>query len=282
MNPDQDATTIDGICEVAEAAAVAAGEILKSHAGRHLRVDETHHHDLKLEVDRLCEQAVVESIRSRFPQHGILAEERGGSPDDSEYYWIIDPLDGTVNYFHGLPYYCCSVACYRPPAPAERNTPLPRDVSTLGRPVAAVVFAPATDELFCARAGGGATRNGHRIQASEATSLDESMICMGFGKTTARGRLLVENLYRLAEKVRKLRCMGAAAYDICNVAAGRLTGFVEKGLRSWDIAAGRLILEEAGGRFTAEEYAEGIWSVLATAPGIHDALAAELAPSNPD
>jgi myo-inositol-1(or 4)-monophosphatase len=264
-------TDEDQIADVAVDAARKAGEVLELHAGRHLQVDQTTRHDLKLEVDRLCEQVILDTITAAFPGHSILAEESGASDaagPTGDYHWIIDPLDGTVNYYFGLPYFCTSIACYAAPD----TTPARRNLDSLGRPVVGVIYAPPTDDLFIGRAGRGASLNGRPIRAQEVEELGESIIAMGFGKTDEFGLRMANASTLLADKVRKLRCLGAAAYDISNVACGRLSGFFEKGLRTWDIAAACIVLSEAGGAVEAEEFAPARWQILATAPGIHDEL----------
>ncbi len=260
------------IAAVAVAAARAAGEVQMAHFGRALNVDEARRHDIKLEVDRLSEQAIVEAVRASFPGHSVLAEEGGLSRHDGRYVWIIDPLDGTVNYFYGLPWFCASVACYRAPEQEVAEQPCPRGLESLGEPVAAVVYAAATDELFAAERGAGATKDGEAIQVSAVAELAEAIVATGFGTAEDGIRHWIEGSRRTARRARKVRCMGAAGYDLANVAAGRLTAFFERGLRTWDIAAGRLLIEEAGGRFEAEEYAPGRWEILATNGKIHEAL----------
>lgn len=254
---------------VAVDAAQAAGEILRRHAGGPLNVDGRYTRDLKLEVDRLCEEAIVGRIRESFPDHAILAEEGGASETGAGYRWIIDPLDGTVNYYYGLPYYCTSVACFATSGP---GLAMGGDVPSLGRPVVGVVYAPPTDELFVGAAGEGATCNGQPISASRETDLAEIGFELGFGKTASLGDHMVDVAGILAGRVRKLRCLGAAAYDLSNVAAGRLGGFYEGALRTWDIAAGAIILNEAGGCMMAREFEPTSWRVLASGAGVHPEL----------
>jgi fructose-1,6-bisphosphatase/inositol monophosphatase family enzyme len=221
--------------------------------------------DVKLEVDRLAEEAVCGTILEAFPDHGILAEEGGEIRVGADFLWIVDPLDGTVNYFHGIPYYCTSIACYQKPSGDSSSA---TGLSALGTPVVGVVHAPATDEMLVATSGEGATLNGLPIEASRATRLEECAFAMGFGKTLARGREMVAVAGKVAEHVRKLRCLGAGAYDLANVAAGRLEGFYERGLRTWDIAAGAVLLAETGAVLYADEYEPTWWNVLAAAPAV--------------
>jgi fructose-1,6-bisphosphatase/inositol monophosphatase family enzyme len=258
--------------KTATKAALAAGEILKANYGKMLNVDEAKRHDVKLEVDRLCEQAIVSAIRAEFPDHAILAEEGGARAGEAPYRWIIDPLDGTVNFFYGLPYFCTSVACYE----TEGNFALPAETGSLGKPLVGVVYAPATDELFAAETGKGATMNGEPIHASGVSDLKEAIVATGFGSTEENIRRMLSVSGGLVNKVRKLRCLGAAAYDLANVAAGRLTGYYERGIRSWDIAAGNVLIKEAGGMLRATQIAPETWDVTAAGAGIFAPLEAEL------
>ena len=257
--------------ETAIRAALAAGAIQVEHWGGLLNVDEHRRNDIKLEVDRLCEDAIVDIIQSSFPDHSILAEERGLIQEGSDHQWIIDPLDGTVNYFYGLSYFCTSVACCRVQKTASQ-VPLPRDESSLGDPLVGVVYAPQLDELFVAEKGRGATLNDRPIQASTLSDPAEAMLATGFGSTPQKIDWMHKRSVELVTRVRKMRVLGAAALDICNVACGRLTIFTERGIRSWDIAAGRLIVEEAGGAFSATEYEDHVWDVLASGKGVHQAI----------
>jgi len=256
--------------DTAIAAAHAAGEIQKRLYGTILNVDQSSRNDVKLEADRLCEQAIIDTIHRDWPDHAIFAEERGALGGEGEYHWIIDPLDGTVNFFYGLPYFCTSIACYRLPTTVE--TGYPRTLASLGEPLVGAVYAPPTDELFVGEIGKGAELNGQPMHASPIRRLEESLVTMGFAGRPGLSAHFVEQATKLEPRVRKLRCMGAAAYDLCNVACGRLTGFYEKGLHMWDFAAGQIILREAGAVLDAFEYEPKHWDLLAAAPGIHAEL----------
>jgi fructose-1,6-bisphosphatase/inositol monophosphatase family enzyme len=280
------------IKDTALAAARAAGGIQKRLWGTLLAVDQATRNDVKLEADRLCEQAIVEIIRRDWPDHAILSEEAGELGGERDCWWLIDPLDGTVNFFYGLPYFCTSVACYRRPARGTvgkaalgcgtallgRGTAalgggtFPRGLESLGEPLVGVVYAPPTDELFVAEAGQGATRNGQPIRPSTVASLDEAIVGTGFGARPGAVQHFVEQVGRLAPRVRKIRSLGSAAYDLCNVACGRLTAFYEQRLRSWDIAAAGVVLREAGAVFDAIETSEAEWNTVAAAPGAYPAF----------
>ena len=256
------------MAEIAVAAARAAGDVLKRDARKAQQVKETGQHDVKLEVDVLSEKVILDTIRLTFPEHSILTEESGEAGTAGGYQWIIDPLDGTVNYFYGLPYYCTAISCFH----VEEQLGKRKGIESLGRPVVGVVYAPPTDDLFVGRGGQGATLNNEPILAGNVTKLSDAILCMGFGKTDELGRHMASAASLMADKVRKLRCLGAAAYDIANIACGRLSGFFEKGVRTWDIAAASIILREAGGRIDAEEYEPTRWRILAAAPGIFESL----------
>lgn len=258
------------IIETALEAARRAGEVQKRLWGTILAVDQATRNDVKLEADRLCERAIVETIRRDWPTHAILTEEAGALGGDGDCWWLIDPLDGTVNFFYGLPYFCTSVACYR--RPSGQPDTFPRSLESLGEPLVGVVYAPPTYELFVAEAGKGATLNGRPIRPSTVTALEEAIIGTGFGARQGAVEHFVNQIGRLAPRVRKVRALGSAAYDLCNVACGRLTGFYEQRLRTWDIAAAAVILREAGAVLDAFSPSEAERNTLATAPGIYEEL----------
>lgn len=217
---------------------------LARQAGQYQRqhVDEVHQVTMKgavdpvTEVDTACEAMIIAGIRQHFPQHQILAEEGGGTSRSGEWLWIIDPLDGTVNYAHGYPLYCVCIALVHHGVPA------------LG-----VVYEPNRDELFVAVRGEGATCNDRPIQVSRRAPLIDCVVATGFAYGRERGELAVnipifnEMLWR----TRAVRRDGVAGVDLAYVACGRYDGFWEYYLRSWDITAGALLVQEAGGRVTA-------------------------------
>ena len=226
---------IQDMLDIAFDAAVQAGEIQREYyEKKNLDIELKGRIDLVTEVDLLCEKAVTATISESFPDHGILAEEgtsiNGGSP----YQWIIDPLDGTTNFAHGFPMFAVSIG-------------LVKD----GEILLGVIYDPLRDELFSAKKDGGATMNGHSIKVSETSQLDKSLVATGFPydvKTSSRNNL--NNFNRVIMEVRALRRPGAAAIDLAYVACGRLDGFWEQRLKPWDMAAGALIVSEAGGIVT--------------------------------
>ena len=190
--------------------------------------------DLVTEIDRKVEAYLTGRIRERFPDHGIFGEENGETAGAGEYRWVIDPIDGTVNFIHGFPYYSISIALQKQ-----------------GKTVAGVVYSPRLNELYAAEAGRGAALNGEPLRVSGCTALADSLLATGFA--CVRARIRPDNLELLPGIVRQIqgiRRNGSAALDLCNVAAGRFDGYWEFALNLYDVAAGALILQEAGGRVT--------------------------------
>jgi fructose-1,6-bisphosphatase/inositol monophosphatase family enzyme len=227
-------------------------------------------HDVKTRTDRDCEEAIVETIRESFPDHAILTEERGELPGDGACRWVIDPLDGTVNFWHGLPFFCVSIACFlngddAPEGGAEKAGPQ-------SRPLAGVVFMPCSDEMFVGVAGRGASLNQQPIRTCQVTDTREAVVSLSFGKTPAVMDCMTRRLAALLPQVRKGRCLGAAAAELAYAAAGFLGGVIYEGIKQWDFAAGKILLEEAGGCLEAVETQPDQWRVLAVAPEILAAL----------
>lgn len=198
-----------------------------------LRVERKDHNDFVSEVDRAAEDAIVSTLLEAYPQHAILAEE-GGSRGHSEYTWIIDPLDGTTNFLHGFPQYAVSIALQH------------RDVITQ-----AVVYDPNRNEMFTASRGGGAFLNDRRIRVSKTRELADALVATGFPfKQFGQLEAYLAMLKDVVQKSVGIRRPGAASLDLCYVAAGRFDAYWELGLKPWDIAAGSLLVQEAGGLVT--------------------------------
>lgn len=195
---------------------------------------EKQHNDFVSEVDKAAESAIIDVLTSAYPTHAVLAEESGSSSnfsENSEYVWIIDPLDGTTNFLHGFPQYCVSIAL-------QHN----------GLITQAVIFDPTRNELFVATKGAGAFLNDKRIRVTKRDKLADSLIGTGFPfKSVTEIDNYLPMFKAVAGKCQGLRRPGSAALDLAYVATGRLDGFFEKGLKPWDIAAGSLIVTEAGG-----------------------------------
>jgi myo-inositol-1(or 4)-monophosphatase len=217
---------------VAAEAALRAGTIQKARFGRELQIHHKGAIDLVTDVDKSCEDAILEVIRARFGDHDIVTEETHLESTGSCHVWYVDPLDGTVNFAHGYPFFSASVA-----------------LAVEGVAVAGAVYDPIKDELFTAERGGGAYLNGRRLQVSKANELVKSLLVTGFpydvhDDVDAKIRLF-RRFMGVAQAIRR---DGSAALDLGYLAAGRIDGFWEERLNAWDMAAGNLLVEEAGGR----------------------------------
>jgi myo-inositol-1(or 4)-monophosphatase len=215
--------------------------------------------NLVTEVDKKAEEAIIDVIRAEFPEHFILSEEAGEMSTGSEYKWIIDPIDGTVNFAHGIPICCISIGL-------EHN-----GVMMLG-----AVFNPFMNELFFAERGKGAFLNNRPLKVSNNDQMESACLVTGFPYRWVEVHMdpisVFERFIRMGLPVRRL---GSAAIDLCWVAAGRFDGFWEYNLNPWDIAAGYLIIEEAGGRisnFNGDPYSVYDKQTLATNGKIHEAM----------
>ena len=220
------------ILNIAVRAARRAGSIINRAAldGSQLEVRAKRLNDFVTKIDRAAEDAIIETVRKAYPDHAFLAEESGAS-GESEFTWIIDPIDGTTNFIHGFPQYCVSIAV--------------RQRDTLAH---AVVYDPVKNELFTATKGRGAFLNERRIRVSKCLKLEGALIGTGFPfREMSRVDPYLKQLKTVLEKTAGVRRAGAAALDLAYVACGRLDGFWELGLSLWDMAAGALLILEAGG-----------------------------------
>ncbi|MGE5126944.1 MAG: inositol monophosphatase family protein [Betaproteobacteria bacterium] len=219
---------------VATEAVLRAGRIQRQRYGSGVPVEYKGEIDLVTEVDRACELAIVELLRSRYPGHDIVTEETDLARTGSRHVWFIDPLDGTTNFAHSYPMFCTSVA-----------------LAVEGEIVAGAVYDPVREELFTGEKGAGSHLNGRRLSVSTASELIRSLLITGFPydlhERLAERLRLFNRVMGLARAVRR---DGSAALDLCYVAAGRADGFWEEVLKPWDMHAGRLILCEAGGKAT--------------------------------
>ncbi len=226
MNP-----TPEFLRSTAERVARNAGVAIRKAKDEILQVDSAESHDIKLELDRRIQDLIRKEISRVHPDHGFLGEEGGEAAQPGQHEWVVDPIDGTVNLFYGIPHYAVSVACRLD-----------------GRALAGAIYDPNRDEMFLSHAGGGSTCNDKSIHVAERLKLEEAVVALGFSKGKASIQKCLE-LYRYyGDKVRKMRAMGSAALDLAYVAAGRLDAYIEQGVSIWDVAAGALIVEEAGGQ----------------------------------
>jgi myo-inositol-1(or 4)-monophosphatase len=245
-----------------------------------LKIEKKQHNDFVTEVDRAAEQAIIEVLLSAYPTHAVLAEESGASSNlrdknenENENIWIIDPLDGTTNFIHGFPQYCVSIA-----------------LQQRGQITQAVVYDPTRNDLFTATKGGGAYLNDKRIRVGKRDKIADALIGTGFpfrsnpGTETEDAAALEQyiDMFRImSTRCAGLRRPGAAALDLAYVAAGRLDAFFEKGLKPWDIAAGSLLISEAGGiigNFNGDGDYLHNGAVIAGSPKIFAQAVALLAP----
>ncbi|OPH59272.1 inositol monophosphatase [Paenibacillus ferrarius] len=256
--------------------AAKAGQWIKTKLGDINRIDtKFSSQDLVTEVDKGSEKLIRNLIMTHFPNHSILGEE-GVEPgpeasakalqamSDEEYLWIVDPIDGTTNFVHGFPFYSVSIA-----------------LAHKGEVIVGVVYDPSRDELFVAEKGKGAYMHGKKTEVSTEEKLEVSLVATGF-PADRQGALVVnlKGVQALSPKVRNLRVAGSAALHLAYVAAGRLSGFWEIGLNSWDIAAGALLIQESGGQVTdtaGKPYSLAVRNILATNGKIHEELQQELA-----
>jgi myo-inositol-1(or 4)-monophosphatase len=223
--------------ERAVSAARAAGRLMRSQKTARKKINAETQHDIKLELDVRCQQLIEKTLLASFPQAAILGEEGVSGRQDAPLRWVIDPIDGTVNFTYGIPHACVSIALQRQDNRGKFTTEI------------GVVYDPFCDELWTAKRGGPARLNGKIIHASRRDNLAEAIVAIGFSKTldSLHENLPVFNV--LVRRVRKIRMMGAAALALTYVASGRFDAYIESGISLWDIAAGGLILECAGGEF---------------------------------
>jgi myo-inositol-1(or 4)-monophosphatase len=260
---------VQPLLNIAVKAARRAGDIIVRAIPRleAIQVESKGRNDFVTEVDKAAEADIIQTIRRLYPDHAILAEESGAS-GDGDVVWIIDPLDGTTNFMHGFPTFAVSIAC-----------------QIRGRLEHAVVFDPMRQEVFTASRGDGAQCEGRKIRVSKQITLEGSLIATGFPYRVDAPYLdeYLAMLKAVMLKAAGLRRPGAAALDLAYVAAGRVDGFWEIGLKPWDTAAGTLLITEAGGRvgtIFGDDYKQG-GHVIAGTPKVFAALVAELSPLAP-
>lgn len=220
--------------DVAEAAARAAGTILRNKLGSDLRVSYKGAVDLVTDADRAAEEAIVKLVREAFPEHDVLAEEQDYGRRESAWRWIIDPLDGTTNFAHGFPWFAVSIA-----------------LEEQGEVVCGVVYHPCTDEMFSAVRGQGALLNQRPLRVSAVDKLEQALLTTGFPYDRKSSDINnYDHFIHFQQAAQACRRPGVASLDLASVAAGRFDGYWEMKLKPWDVAAGLLLVLEAGGRVT--------------------------------
>jgi myo-inositol-1(or 4)-monophosphatase len=242
-------------------AARAAGRMMRDNLRSVKKVNEATQHDIKLELDVRCQRRIERELRRAFPTIPILGEEGILGDPEAPVRWVVDPIDGTVNFSYGIPHACVSIALQREVSGSEfrvsgstkraakletRNS---KPKTSLFESIVGVVYDPFTDELWTAVRGGPARLNGKVIRVSRRKKLNEAIVALGFAKQRSTLNQMLPVFNGLIHRVRKIRIMGAAALSLVYVATGRMDAYLECGLRLWDIAAGGLIVECAGGEF---------------------------------
>jgi myo-inositol-1(or 4)-monophosphatase len=216
--------------DAAEKAARAAGKLLRENFQRRQRVKAVAAHDIKLEIDVRAQELIGKLLLEEFPGHALYGEEGIVGDQSSEHQWIVDPLDGTVNYFYGIPHFCISIALR-----------LRREV------VVGVIYDPVRSEMWTGQRGDVSALNGAPIHVSDRAELAKAVISIGLAKTGETINTNFPLFQQMIHRVRKCRVLGSAALDLAYVACGRFDAYIETGISLWDIAAGSLLVENAGG-----------------------------------
>jgi myo-inositol-1(or 4)-monophosphatase len=213
-------------------AARAAGQVMHTNWHKPKHVNSAEAHDIKLELDVQCQALIEKILATAFPQIPVLGEEGSTGDTSAEYRWVIDPIDGTVNYFFGMPHACVSIALQH------------RAQSVVG-----VIYDPFTNEIWTTTKDQPTRLNGKIVRVSNRSRIEDAVIAMGFSKSQNNLDKSMPHLIRLARRAKKIRIMGSAALELVYVASGRLDAYVERTINLWDVAAGMLLLENAGGEF---------------------------------
>ncbi len=217
--------------EVAIKAARAAGHLLRENYEHPLRVNSSEAHDIKLEIDVQTQDLITEILLKEFPSHALFGEEGIVGDQSAKYQWVVDPIDGTVNYFYGIPHFCVSIAL-------RENEEI----------ILGVIHDPIRDETWTVRKGEKPLLNGRAFRVSTRTKLGEAVISVGLSKSVATINAGMPLLQDMVHRVRKCRLLGSAALDMAYVACGRFDAYIEQGISLWDVAAGVILIESAGGK----------------------------------
>jgi len=216
--------------DAADNAARATGELLRKSFQQPLRVNSALAHDIKLEIDVQAQELITKLLLEEFPEHALYGEEGIVGDQSSEHQWVVDPLDGTVNYFYGIPHFCVSIA-----------------LRFRGEIMVGVIYDPIREEMWRGQKGEAPKLNGEIFHVSDRADLAEAVISVGLSKTGATIEAGLPILQRMIHRARKCRLLGSAALDMAYVACGRFDAYIEQGISLWDIAAGWLLIETAGG-----------------------------------
>jgi myo-inositol-1(or 4)-monophosphatase len=235
--------------QAAEAAAREAGALLRQHFHRDKDIDDAQHHDVKLALDRESQDLIARVLLGAFPEHAFLGEEGLAGNQDSPFQWVVDPIDGTVNYLYSIPHFCISIAL-------RANEEI----------ILGLIYDPMLDELWTVEQGGLPTLNGKPIAVSQRTTLEESILFVGCGKDEEALTSGLARFGRASRRARKMRMMGSAALGMAYIACGRLDAYLESRISLWDVAAGIILVESAGGKveLTPHPTEKNIWSIVAS------------------
>jgi myo-inositol-1(or 4)-monophosphatase len=235
--------------ELATHAAITAGTLLKQHFGKEATVDEATHHDIKLALDKQSQDLITQILLDARPGDALYGEEGIAGNQDSNRQWIVDPIDGTVNFFYGIPHFCVSIA-----------------LRVDGEITVGVIHDPMMGETWTVEKGSPAQLNGVPIEASKRASFEQSILFVGCGKDEESLRTGLERFRKASLKARKMRMMGSAALGMAYIACGRLDAYIESRISLWDIAAGQLLLETAGGKVELSPVPgqADAWSIVAS------------------
>jgi fructose-1,6-bisphosphatase/inositol monophosphatase family enzyme len=261
--------------DIAERAARLAGKIQRSHFGNsHHTIMQNSARDVKILVDRLCEKAICDLIGDAFPSHAILSEECGVNDNSSRYIWIIDPLDGTLNYFFGIPLFCVCIACYRL---AEKRVCQSihqhRHLLAQAEQLVGVVYAPLLDRMYSATSGLGATCNNRPITPPPIQpNIEDAMVAISFGSDDAVIQKMEAVSAVLVRTVKKVRIFGATGLDLSHLAMGHLSALIQLKIQIWDIAAAMVILKETNMPYEVRPGRFGGWQIIASAPTLFQQL----------
>ena len=230
-------------------AALEAGKLLRANFGTPLNVDEASHHDIKLALDRQSQDLITTILLDANPGDALYGEEGVAGNQDSPRQWIVDPIDGTVNFYYGIPHFCVSIA-----------------LRVDGRIVVGVIHDPMVGETWTVEEGGPLLLNGKPVKASDREELAEAILFVGCGKDEEALKTGLERFRKGSLRARKMRMMGSAALGMAYIACGRLDAYIESRISLWDIAAGMLMLEQAGGKVDLTEIPgkADSWSIVAT------------------
>jgi myo-inositol-1(or 4)-monophosphatase len=235
--------------QLATEAALTAGKLLKQNFGLDATVDEATHHDIKLALDKESQELITQILLDARPGDALYGEEGLAGNQESNRQWIVDPIDGTVNFFYGIPHFCVSIA-----------------LRVDGEIVAGVIHDPMVGETWTVEKGSPAYLNGVEISTSKRDTLEQSILYIGCGKDDESLRTGIERFRKASVKARKMRMMGSAALGMAYIASGRIDGYIESRISLWDIAAGQLLVETAGGKveLTPVPGHPDAWSIIAT------------------